>query len=187
MVYQGNWNAALRDMERDVVPMAADEGMAIAPYGTLNQGRFQTSEGYAEREKSNEGRNFVPISQHDKDIAAHLEKIAQRKGTDLLKIALAYVMQKTPYVFPIVGGRKVDHIQGSIDALAVQLSDQDIKDIEEGYNFDPGFPHSFLSGTMFDPEAKPSGATAPQDVWLTKNAGVIDFLDKPKPLGRQKD
>ncbi|KAH0409012.1 Aldo/keto reductase, partial [Aureobasidium melanogenum] len=185
VVYQGMWNAAMRDMERDILPMALDEGMAIAPYGTLNQGRFQTKRGFEEREKVNEGRNFIPTSQHDKDVSAHLEKIADRKDTDLLKIALAYVMQKTPYVFPIVGGRKVEHIQGSIDGLTVRLTEEDLQEIEEGYHFDPGFPHTFLSGTLFDPQAKPRAATTPGEVWLTKSAGVVDFMQKPKAIGRE--
>ncbi|KAG9661915.1 Aldo/keto reductase, partial [Aureobasidium melanogenum] len=185
VVYQGMWNAAMRDMERDILPMALDEGMAIAPYGTLNQGRFQTKRGFEEREKVNEGRNFIPTSQHDKDVSAHLEKIADRKDTDLLKIALAYVMQKTPYVFPIVGGRKVEHIQGSIDGLTVRLTEEDLQEIEEGYHFNPGFPHTFLSGTLFDPQAKPRAATTPGEVWLTKSAGVVDFMQKPKAIGRE--
>lgn len=175
----------MRDMERDIIPMVLDEGMAIAPYGTLNQGRFQTKQGFAERENNNEGRNFIPTLQHDKDVSAHLEDIANKKATDLLKIALAYVSQKVPYVFPIIGGRKVEHIHGSIDGLKVKLTEEDLKEVEQGYHFDPGFPHSFLSGTMFDPETEPRGATAPQDVWLTKSHGTVDYVEKPKAIGRK--
>lgn len=166
--------------------MALDEGMAIAPYGTPNQGRFQTKQGFEEREKNNDGRNFIPTSQHDKTVSAHLERIASKKGTDLLKIALAYVIQKTPYVFPIVGGRKMEHIQGSIDALRVSLSDENMKEVKDGYHFHPGFPHTFLSGTLFDPEAKPWGASAPQDCFLNKPLGTIDFVDKPSRLGASR-
>ena len=37
VVYQGFWNASLRDMERDILPMCRDEGMGITPYGVLGQ------------------------------------------------------------------------------------------------------------------------------------------------------
>lgn len=30
-------------------------------------------------------------------------------------VALAYVMQKTPYVFPVIGGRKVEHLKANIE------------------------------------------------------------------------
>ena len=33
----------------------------------------------------------------------------QRSNVNDLLVAIAYVMQKTPYVFPIVGARKVEH------------------------------------------------------------------------------
>ena len=37
-------------------------------------------------------------------------------------VAIAYVMQKTPYVFPIVGGRKVEQLHANIEALGIALS-----------------------------------------------------------------
>ena len=158
----GMWNASMRDFERDIIPMARDEGMALCPYGTLGQGRFQIEAVYKEREQTKEGRNLVPLSQHDKDVSAHLEKIANKKGTNLHSIALAYCLQKHPYVFPIVGGRKISHIQGNIDALDVYLSDEDIAEVEKGYEFDLGFPHTFLSGTL--------------DIW-------VETLGRSRPSG----
>ncbi|KAL4935945.1 hypothetical protein BDV06DRAFT_228334, partial [Aspergillus oleicola] len=43
-VYQGQWCAAERDIERDVLPMVNAEGMALAPFGVLGMGYFLTSE-----------------------------------------------------------------------------------------------------------------------------------------------
>ena len=53
-------------------------------------------------------------------------------------MAIAYVMQKTPYVFPIVGGRKVEQLQGNIQALDVALSDEQIQKIEAAKPFFKG-------------------------------------------------
>jgi aryl-alcohol dehydrogenase-like predicted oxidoreductase len=38
-VYQGRFNAAVRDAERDIIPMCLDEGMAIMPWGVLGSGK----------------------------------------------------------------------------------------------------------------------------------------------------
>jgi aryl-alcohol dehydrogenase-like predicted oxidoreductase len=181
VVYQGMWNASMRDFERDIIPMCRDEGMGLAPYAVLNQGRFQTEEGFKEREKHNPGRNFIPTSDHDKKVSKALETISKRKGVPLLHIALAYVMQKTTYVFPIVGGRKVEHIAGSIDGLSVALSAEDVEEIEKAYEFDPGFPHTFISGTLFSTEA-PRGGYGPDDVFLTKPLGTFDWVGPAKPI-----
>jgi aryl-alcohol dehydrogenase-like predicted oxidoreductase len=162
--------------------MALAEGMALAPYSVLNSGRFQTAAVFAEREKENPGRHMLPLVQHDKDVSAHLEKIVEKKGTDIFKVAVAYVMHKAPYVFPIVGGRKVGHIQGSIEALDVKLTDEDIKEIEDGYRFDHGFPHSMLSLSILNPAAAPRGAAGPQDVMLNQMGVKLDFVERPKPI-----
>jgi aryl-alcohol dehydrogenase-like predicted oxidoreductase len=35
VVYQGMWNAGTRDFERDIIPMAQDFGLALAPWSAL--------------------------------------------------------------------------------------------------------------------------------------------------------
>ena len=57
------------------------------------------------------------------------------------QVAIAYLMQKTPYVFPIVGGRKVEHLMANIEALEITLSNDQIKYLESVVPFEPGFPY----------------------------------------------
>ncbi|PWY81698.1 Aldo/keto reductase [Aspergillus sclerotioniger CBS 115572] len=180
-VYQGMWNAGMRDFEREIIPMCRDEGMALCPYGVLNQGRFRTEAGFKEREEDNPGRNFIPTSEHDRRVSKVLEDVAGTKGVDLLHVALAYVMHKAPYVFPIVGGRKVEHLKGSIEGLKVALTDAEMVKIEEAYGFDYGFPHTFLSGSLFD-NSTPRMANGPGDVWWTKHLGTFDWVSPLAPL-----
>ncbi|KAJ4024593.1 hypothetical protein NW752_003160 [Fusarium irregulare] len=182
VLYQGMWNASMRDFERDIIPMCENEGMAIIPYGVLNQGRFQTEEGFKQREKNNPGRNFVPLSDHDKKVSKALEVTANKKGVSIFAVALAYVRSKAPYVFPLVGARKIDHIKGNAESLDVRLSDEQIEEIDTAYPFDHGFPHTFLSGTMFKGDVIARGASAPGDVWLTESLGKFDWVEKPKSL-----
>ena len=53
-------------------------------------------------------------------------------------------MQKTPYVFPIIGCRKIEQLQANVEALDVVLSEEQIKYLESVLPFDPGFPHTFV-------------------------------------------
>ena len=57
-------------------------------------------------------------------------------------VALAYVMAKTPYVFPIVGGRKVEHLKDNIQALSIKLSQEQIDKLEQASPFTQGFPQN---------------------------------------------
>lgn len=53
-------------------------------------------------------------------------------------------MQKTPYVFPIIGGRKVEHLHANIEALSIALSTEQIKYLEGVLPFEIGFPMSYF-------------------------------------------
>ncbi|RDW69620.1 IN2-2 protein [Coleophoma cylindrospora] len=174
-VYQGLWSAETRDFERDIIPMCAAEGMGLAPWGALGRGHFKSEE----QRKAQDGRKMGEASEAAIKISAVLEKIATAKKTKITSVALAYVMQKTPYVFPIVGGRKIEHLKDNIEGLAIELSEEDITAIEDANAFDVGFPSNFLGG--------PKGAKGPGDVWMMQFAGSLDYHDGVKPLGPHKD
>ena len=41
-IYQGQWNVMMRDLEREVIPMARAEGMALAPWNVLGAGKIRS-------------------------------------------------------------------------------------------------------------------------------------------------
>ncbi|PPJ50938.1 hypothetical protein CBER1_06513 [Cercospora berteroae] len=141
-VYQGNWSCAFRDFERDILPMVEAERMALAPWGALGGGMLKTSDEYNDPKR--DGRKIGPQDEKYARIAKKLKEIADKKGTIITSVALAYVMHKAPYVFPIVGGRKVEHLKGNIEGLAVELTQEEVDAIEDAEPFDVGFPQSFL-------------------------------------------
>lgn len=158
-VYQGRWSAEYRDFEREIIPMCASEGMGLAPWGALGGGNFKSDE----QRKEQNRRNIGGASEKAIKISKVLEKIAGEKKTQITSVALAYVMHKTPYVFPIVGGRNIEHLKGNIEGLKLELTEEDIKEIEDADAFDIGFPNNFLGG--------PGGVKTLDDLWLPKVAG----------------
>jgi aryl-alcohol dehydrogenase-like predicted oxidoreductase len=62
-------------------------------------------------------------------------------------VAIAYVLHKTPYVFPIVGGRKVEHLKQNVQALEISLSPEQIGRIDGAKPFDVGFPYNMIVRT----------------------------------------
>lgn len=169
-VYQGRWSAEHRDFERDIIPMCKDEGMGLAPWGALGGGNFKTDE----QRKSQEGRKMGEASPAAIKISKVLERIANNHKVGITSVALAYVMQKTPYVFPIVGGRKLEHLKGNIAGLSLDLSETDMKDIEEANSFDIGFPMNVLGG--------PNGVRDPNDIWLMSMAGKQQHVAAPQAI-----
>ncbi|KAF2271601.1 putative Norsolorinic acid reductase [Westerdykella ornata] len=182
-VYQGAWNASMRDFERDIIPMASNQGMALCPYGVLGSGRFQTEEGFKARAQHNPGRQIANarLTDRDREVCKVLETIGKEKDAGLFQIALAYVMHKAPYVFPLVGQRRVSHLKDSIAGLSVTLTEEDIDRIEASYDFDVGFPHTFLNGAMFG-TARRKQIKGPGDVALYRSTGTFDWVEPPKPI-----
>lgn len=155
-IYQGHWNAILRDFERDILPMARHYGMALAPWGVTGSGKFQTQAEIAARKLRGENlRAFTgpEQTQDEKNISAALEKVAKDlsknsgKGEEYFNVtavAIAYIMAQAPRVFPILGGRKVEHLHDNIKALEIRLSEQQIEFLENVKDFDIGFPSNFI-------------------------------------------
>ena len=166
-VYQGYWNAASREFEREIIPMCRAEGMGICPWGSLGGGKFKTEQ----QRHFGEGCN---IDYRENEIRAcrALEVVADRRSTSMSNIALAYVMLKAPYVFPVVGCRKTEYLKSSIEALTIQLTDDEIKEIDSEVPLDWGFPHNLLwAGGAGD---------SYQDVWLLRTGGHFDYVKNTK-------
>lgn len=66
-------------------------------------------------------------------------------------VALAYHLQKQPYVFPIIGGNKVEQLYSNIEALKIALKDEHIQEIESAVPFDIGYPLKYTVSTAKSP------------------------------------
>ncbi|OCH91289.1 Aldo/keto reductase [Obba rivulosa] len=156
VVYQGAWSILQRDFEREIIPMARAEGMALAPWNVLGGGKIRTdAEEEKRRQTGEKGRAILSSNwertPEERKVSLALEEIAKQVGAkSITSVAIAYVMQKTTYVFPIVGGRKVEHLMDNIDALNISLSDEQIKYLEGVLPFDTGFPVNMIGdGTSY--------------------------------------
>ncbi|KAF7334765.1 Aldo/keto reductase [Mycena sanguinolenta] len=158
VIYQGRWNVLDRSFEREIIPMARAHGLALAPWQVVGAGKFRTdAQEERMRTASKKGRTiFNPHWERTEDerkISKALEKIAAEVGTkSLTAVAIAYVMTKIPYCFPIIGGRKVEHLMENLEALDISLSSEQMAYLESTVPFDPGFPTDAIGdGTKANP------------------------------------
>lgn len=176
-IYQGRWNVMLRDFEREIIPMARHFGMALAPWDVLGGGKFKTKKEVEERKARGEGlRSILSSDQSEEEAAmsAALEKVANEHGIkSLTAVALAYVMAKAPNVFPLVGGRKVEHLKENIKALSLRLTAAQIEYLESQTRFDVGFPGNFIG-----PDPKVTGKAS----FLLAANGAYSFVRSPTSI-----
>ncbi|KAK7448825.1 putative aryl-alcohol dehydrogenase aad14 [Stygiomarasmius scandens] len=172
IVYQGSWNVLDRSFERDIIPMARSLGLALAPFSVVGAGKFRTdAEDQQRRDTGEKGRTLTGSWERTEDevkISHALEKVAQEVGAkNLRSVAIAYVMQKAPFVFPIIGGRKVEQLMANLEALDISLSEEQIAYLESIVPFDPGFPNRFI-GDGTKPSMFVSSAIRVQKVSLAQ-------------------
>ncbi|TFK26137.1 aryl-alcohol dehydrogenase [Coprinopsis marcescibilis] len=174
-VYQGAWNVLDRSFEREIIPMARHEGMALAPFNVLATGKLRSDSEEEARLKSGENGRAVlnqdwKRNDTEKAMARALEKVAKEVGAkSTTTIAIAYVLHKAPYVFPVIGGRRIEHLEQNIQALEVSLTDEQIKFIESQTEFKPEFPYSMIG----------TGDSLSQFlIW----GGVADRVANPAPI-----
>jgi aryl-alcohol dehydrogenase-like predicted oxidoreductase len=165
-IYQGRWNVMLRDFEREIIPMARHFGMALCPWDVLGSGEFQSRKNIEERKAKGEPLRSMwrPGEQSEKEVAiseALAEVAAQHNVDSLQAIALAYVLAKAPRVFPLVGGRKVEHLESNIAALRIKLTPEQIAYLENVVPFEIGFPNSLIGA---NPRVTGSGISLMHDL-----------------------
>lgn len=176
-VYQGRWSVLDRDFEREILPMARHFGLALCPWNVLGGGELKTKKQIEARQSSQEGGRFKGQSEAARKVSEALEKVAGEHGGDSIQqIALAYVLRKSRNVFPLVGFRKVEHLQDSIQALSIRLTDDQVKYIESQNLFDVGFPMNFVGDNP-----RETGGYNPLAESLL--AAKISFEKPPKPAG----
>jgi aryl-alcohol dehydrogenase-like predicted oxidoreductase len=96
-IYQGLWSIIERSFERDILPMARTEGLALAPWGVMGQGRIRTDAEEKRRKESGEnGRTLQgdwKRTPTEVKISHKLEEIAKEVGAEeITAVAVAYVM-----------------------------------------------------------------------------------------------
>ncbi|KAF7318174.1 Aldo-ket-red domain-containing protein [Mycena chlorophos] len=181
VIYQGRWSVMERSFEREIIPMARAYGMALAPWDVLCAGKLRTdAEEQARRESGEKGRALEGFhaswerNEAEVKMSRALEKVAAEVGAKTIQaVAIAYVMQKAPYVFPIIGGRKISHLLSNVEALDIVLSDEQIAFIEGVLPFEPGFPGNLIG----------DGSTP---MMFSSNAGTLVRLPRAQPLRPSK-
>jgi NDP-hexose C3-ketoreductase / dTDP-4-oxo-2-deoxy-alpha-D-pentos-2-ene 2,3-reductase len=127
------YNLMTRHVELEVIPAAQHYGLGIIPWSPLHGGLLagairKLAEGGAGRTKG--GRAAEGLAENRSTIEAY-EKLCADLGHDPANVALAWLLSRPGVTAPIVGPRTVDHLDASLKAFDVELSDQTLRRLDE--------------------------------------------------------
>src|SRR5215211_6261539 len=138
---QDQYNLMQREEEREMFGLLADQGVGSIPYTPLAKGRLARPWGEHTKRFDVDpvGRRFDIDS--DKPIVEAVQKVAEARGIPMAHVALAWVLKHPVVTAPIVGPTKPHHLPDSVAALDVQLTEEEIRMLEEPYG--PHLPTAF--------------------------------------------
>src|SRR5215203_1568309 len=126
-----------RRPEEEVLSACEELGIGFVPYSPLGKGfltgTINTSTTF---DAGNDIRSTIPrftpeALRHNQAVVDLLASIAQRKGATPGQIARAWLLTQKPWIVPIPGTRKLHRLEENIGAADVQLSTDDVREIEE--------------------------------------------------------
>jgi aryl-alcohol dehydrogenase (NADP+) len=132
---QDHYNLLNREEEREMLPLCADQGIAVLPWSPLARGKLTRDwdDTTARSETDEFGRALYDTSRSDRVIAERVAAIASGRGLPRAQIALAWLFAKPVVTAPIVGATKLEHLDDAVAATALDLSADEIARLEEPY------------------------------------------------------
>ena len=85
VIYQGKWNVMDRSFEREIIPMARSNGLALAPWSVLASGKIRTDEEEEKRRQTGEKGRVIfdpnwERNEKEKAVCKALEKVGAEIG-----------------------------------------------------------------------------------------------------------
>ncbi|MHC5372682.1 aldo/keto reductase [Enterococcus sp. LJL120] len=133
---QNHLNLLYREEEREMMPLCADQKIAVTPYSPLASGRL-TRDWNAETkrfltDKTAQGK-YDKTKEQDQIIVQRVAELADKYQVKRAEIALAWLLQKDQVVAPIIGATKESHLLDALPALDLKLSGEDVAYLEAPY------------------------------------------------------
>jgi 1-deoxyxylulose-5-phosphate synthase len=133
---QNHLNLLNREEEREMLPLCADQGIAVMPWSPLARGRLTRAwnETSSRQETDEFGKKlYAQFPDSDRLIIDQVSTIAAARGVPRAEVAMAWLLQKKGVTSPIVGASKTDHLKDAVAALSLKLTAEEITSLERPY------------------------------------------------------
>jgi aryl-alcohol dehydrogenase-like predicted oxidoreductase len=138
---QNEYSVWTRDPEHEVLPTCEELGIGFVPWSPLGMGYLTgkitpatTFDPVSDLRESHKFPRFTPEARKANwPVVELLQRVGKRKDATSGQVALAWLLAKKPWIVPIPGTTKLNHLEENLGALKVQLSAADVKEIDDGF------------------------------------------------------
>ena len=133
---QSEYSLWWREPEREILPLLEELGIGFVPFSPLGKGfltgAINADTVFDSKDYRNSVPRFAPEARKANQILVDkLAEIAKSKQATPAQIALAWLLAQKPWISPIPGTTKLHRLEENIGAAHVELSPQDLSDIEQ--------------------------------------------------------
>jgi len=132
---QSEYSLWTRTPEKEVIPTLKELGIGFVTYSPLGKGFLTGKIDEKTTFNSTDFRSTLPrftpeAIKANQALIDMIGQIAQRKKATVAQIALAWLLAQKPWIVPIPGTTKLNRLDENIGAVAVELTPDDLRDIE---------------------------------------------------------
>jgi aryl-alcohol dehydrogenase-like predicted oxidoreductase len=136
---QDHFNLLAREEEREMIPLALDEGVGTMVWSPLARGRLARA--WDDAKTTARGGNdgfadllYTPLTERsDRAIVGAVGQVAEARGVKRAQVALAWLRSKPVVTAPLVGASSAAQIDDAVASLDIALSDEEIFALEAPY------------------------------------------------------
>ncbi|MFL6448034.1 MAG: aldo/keto reductase [Bryobacteraceae bacterium] len=133
---QSEYSLWWREPEQEILPTLEELGIGFVPFSPLGKGFLTGAINENTTFDATDFRNIVPrfdpeARKANQALVDLLGRIASRKRATPAQIALAWLLAQKPWIVPIPGTTKVHRLEENIGAAALELSQDDLSNIDE--------------------------------------------------------
>ena len=129
---QVEYSLLARTVEGELAPLAQQQGMALTPWGPLKGGFLSGKYRRGAQVADSARAQFVGgPSDAEFDVIDRVAAIADELETTSAAVALAWLLARPQTVVPIVGARRLEHLEGNLAGLDVKLTNEHLRVLDE--------------------------------------------------------
>jgi aryl-alcohol dehydrogenase-like predicted oxidoreductase len=133
---QSEYSLWTRTPEKEVIPALEELGIGLVPYSPLGKGfltgKFDENSTFESSDFRSTLPRFTPEAlKANQALIGLLTSMGERKKATPAQIALAWLLAQKPWMAPIPGTTKLHRLDENIGALEVELTPEDLRDIED--------------------------------------------------------
>ena len=133
---QSEYSLWTRTPEKEIIPTLEELGIGLVPYSPLGKGFLTGKIDQNAKFDSTDFRSTLPrftpeALKANQALIDLLTSIGETKKATPAQIALAWLLEQKPWIVPIPGTTKLHRLEENIGALAIHLSADDLRNIDE--------------------------------------------------------